>query len=59
MPDPLRPVGPPTEEEDASPLAKKFLWFAALALAGLIMVAGAAYLLRALLFIDAAALLSG
>lgn len=56
MPDPLRPVGPPTEEEDAPPLAKKLLWFAGLALAGLIIVAGAAYLLRALLFIDAAAL---
>lgn len=51
MPDPLKPVGPPADDEKRPPLGRKLLWFAALALAGLLAVAGAAYLLRALLFI--------
>lgn len=51
MADPFRPVGPPAEDDAPRPLGKKLIWFALLALAGLLAVAGAAYLLRALLFI--------
>lgn len=52
MPDLFEPVGPPEKDDDDSPpLSKRLLWFAALALAGLLAVAGAAYLLRALLLV--------
>lgn len=51
MRDFFRPIGPPTEDDKRQPLAKRVLWFAGLALAGLVAVAAAAYLLRAMLFI--------
>ncbi|WP_428407251.1 hypothetical protein [Hyphococcus sp.] len=50
MADPFKPVAPPTEDEKQAPLARRLLWFAALALSGLIVVAGASYFLRAILF---------
>lgn len=50
MPDLIAPVGPPAKHEKSPPLARKLAWFAALALAGLLTAAGAAYLLRVLLF---------
>ena len=55
MADPFRPVGPPADNkngEDKAPASRKLFWFAILALAGLAATAGAAYLLRALLFIE-------
>lgn len=48
----IEPVGPPAEEDEPRPLRERLLWFAVLALGGLIAVAAAAYVLRALLFID-------
>jgi len=47
----FRPVGPPADEDAPRPLIEKLLWFAALALAGLAATAGAAFLLRELLFL--------
>lgn len=49
MPDPIEPVGPPADGDERPPLARRLMWMAILALAGLIAVAGAAYILRALL----------
>ncbi len=45
------PEGPPREDEKPS-LRMRIIWFVGLMLAGLIAVAGAAYLLRALLFLN-------
>lgn len=43
---------PPTEQgDDEKPLSQKLGWFAGLMLAGVIVVAGTAYLLRRLLFL--------
>ncbi len=50
MADPIKPVGPPAEGERPAPLMRRLIWFVALALAGLIAVAGVSYLLRAILF---------
>jgi hypothetical protein len=50
MADRFEPVGPDTEKEKR-PASSKLFWFVALAVAGAIVVAGAAYVLRALLFI--------
>ena len=51
MADPFKPVPPSTDDEQQPPLTAKLVWFAALAVAGLLAVAGAAYLLRWFLFI--------
>lgn len=52
MADLIEPVGPPAEEDPPRSLREKVFWFLVLALSGTIAVASAAYLLRALLFID-------
>lgn len=56
MADWFEPVGPaldpPAEDAPKPTLRARLFWFVVLALAGLAAVAGAAYLLRALLFID-------
>lgn len=56
MADWFEPVGPeldpPAEDAPKPSLGARLLSFIVLALAGLAAVAGAAYLLRALLFID-------
>lgn len=49
MPDPIEPVGPAADNNEKPPLTRRLMWMAVLALAGLIAVAGAAYILRALL----------
>ena len=41
--------GPPEEGETLRPLSKRLLWFVALWIGGLIAVAAAAYVLRALI----------
>ncbi len=52
MADWFEPVSPPAEEEASRPLGARLGWFVLIALAGVLAVAGAAYLLRALLFIN-------
>ncbi len=46
----IKPVPPPEPGEPEGPLWKKLAWFAALALAGVLVVGGVAYVLRALPF---------
>lgn len=52
MPDLIEPVGPPADNGEKPPLTRRLMWMAVLALAGLIAVAGAAYILRALLLMN-------
>jgi len=47
----FEPVPPPADDEKPGPLGARLFWFMMIALAGVLAVAGAAYLLRALLFI--------
>ena len=51
MADPLKPTGPPTDKDKPAPLMRRLIWFAALAVLGLIAVAGTSYILRAILFL--------
>ncbi len=47
----MRPIieGPPAPDAPRAPLVKRLLWFAALWIAGLVVVAASAYGLRALI----------
>ncbi|WP_425410480.1 hypothetical protein [Hyphococcus sp.] len=47
----LKPVPPSTDDKKPEPWQARLFWFGAIALIGLLTVAGAAYLLRGLLFI--------
>lgn len=52
MPDPVfRPAEPLPDNAPEGPLAKRVLWFVGIALVSMLVVAGVAYVLRALLFI--------
>lgn len=48
---PLRPVEPP-EKAEQTPLIKRLMWLAVMMIAGLLSVAGVAYGLRKLLFLN-------
>ena len=43
--------GPPEKSQPPRPLSRRLMWFIALWCAGLVATAGAAYLLRAALFL--------
>lgn len=47
----LEPQGPAGRDEPDGPFARQLAWFGGLMLAGLVVVACSAYVLRALLFI--------
>ncbi len=51
MADRFDPQGPAPDGRDGGPLWRKLAWFAGLAAAGLLVTAGAAYALRALLLL--------
>ncbi|MEL7492179.1 MAG: hypothetical protein AAGJ73_15830 [Pseudomonadota bacterium] len=51
MPDLFRPDGPAAGAAQKTPILRKVIWFAALSIGSGLIVAGVAYLLRALLFI--------
>ncbi len=52
MPDLFEPTPPSADDEKPGPLRTRLLWFFVFAAGGLIAVAGAAYLMRALLFLN-------
>ncbi len=52
MASPFDPVPPSADDKNEPPLRRKLFWFIALALAGAALVAAAAYMLRALLFLE-------
>ncbi len=47
----FEPAPPPETGTDEPPLGRKLIWFFGLMLAGVLVVAGSAYILRGLLFI--------
>ena len=47
----FEPAGPPTEEDEERSTTSKLFWFAGLALMGLMVVAGLAYILRGTLLL--------